>query len=106
ELLVPGRARVVVLDDDLLLRRDVPQLLQRLLVRAAPGVALAGVVLVVERHARADDVEHGEAPEAERRLEELAHLLGVAGERARDEPRAGDDRLDADVDRREVVAAG
>src|SRR5690606_17575724 len=91
---------------DLLLRREEADLLQRALVLAAVGVALGGVGLVVERHAGADDVDDRRAAERQAGLDDLAHLLGVAGEGARHEAGAGRERLQADVDGRERVGAG
>ena len=58
---------------------------------------------VVERDARADDVEHGEPLVRQGRLEQGDELLLVAGERAGDERRAGGDRLQAEVERRDRV---
>ena len=67
------------------------------------GVALGRALVVVERDARRDDVEHHGAAMRERRLEQRQQLLLVARERARDERRAELDRQRARVDRRQVV---
>ena len=71
--------------------------MQRLFVRATVGVGLGRIVMVVEGDAGADDVNHGRAVVAQRGLEQFAHLLGVAGEGARHEAAAQDERLHAPV---------
>src|SRR5690606_6797520 len=64
------------------------------------------VVLVVEGHAGADDVEHRQAAVAEGGLDELTHLFGVTGEGAGNEAGACYQGFDADVDWWEVVVSG
>ncbi len=88
---------------DRLQLRHEGDVLQRLLVYLAVRVALGRAFVIVEGDARADDVQHGGAPVAERRLEQLAYLLGIAREGARDEGRVSGQRLDADVDRRQLI---
>ena len=74
-----------VVHHDLFRRGHVRQVVQRLFVVLAPRVGMEGVILVVERHARADDIQHGDAVVAKRGLEEFLDLFGIAGKGARDE---------------------
>ncbi len=78
-------------------------LLQRLLVVLDVGVALRRPLVVVEGHARRDDVEHRRAPVGDRRFQQREHLLLVARERPRDEARPEVDGKRAQVDGRQVV---
>ena len=59
--------------------------------------------MIVERHARADHVQQHRALMGDRRLQERDQLLGIAGERARDEVAPHLDRQGAEVDRRQLV---
>ena len=98
-----GARLVVHLDLVVLLHEgDVVELL---LVRLAPRVALGRLLVVVEGNAGADDVEHCRALVAGGRLEQFAHLLGVAGERAGHEAAVGSERLDTQIDRGKLIEA-
>ena len=66
---------------------------------ARVGVALGRALVIVERHARRDDVDKGEALVREPGLEDRHELALVAGEAARDEGRAERQRQQAAVDR-------
>ena len=78
---LPARARLVV-DRDVLEERHEADLLKRIVVLFHVGVALGRALVVVERDAGRDDVEHHRAAVRERRLEQREQLLLVAGERA------------------------
>jgi hypothetical protein len=62
------------------------------------------VFQVVEGHARADDVEHGDAVVRQGGLDHFLDLLGVAGER-RATKVARDQGFHADIDRQVHVGA-
>ncbi len=98
-----GRLAGLLLDLDLGQPRDEADLVQRLLVLLGPFPALGRAVEVVEGDARADDVEDRGPLVLQGRLQERDHLLLVAGERAGHERRPADDRLEAEVERRDVV---
>ena len=96
-------AALLVLDRDVLEERHEADLVERLVVVLGVGVALGRSLVVVERDARRDDVDHAGALVADRGLEDREQLLLVAGERARHERRAQLDGQRADVDGRQVV---
>ena len=96
-----GRLAGLLLDLDLGQPRDEAHLVERLLVLLGPVPALGRAVEVVEGDARADDVEHRGPLVLEGGLQERDHLLLVAGERPRHERGPADDRLGAQVERRQ-----
>ena len=93
----------VVLHRDVLVGRDERDLVQRLVVVLDVGVRLGGAVVIVERHARRDDVQHRRATVGDRRLEHCGELLLVAGKAAPDEGRPELDGEKAGVDRWQIV---
>ncbi len=97
-------ARLVV-HRDLLTPRHEGDVVQLLLVLLAVRVALRALVVVVERHARADDVEHRRALVRDRGLQQRAHLLCVSCKRPCDEPAPANQRLEAEINRRQLVHA-
>ena len=102
-----GRLAGLLLDLDLGQPGDEADLLERLLVLLGPVPALGRAVEVVERDARADDVEDRRPLVLEGRLEQGDELLLVAGERPGHERGAADDRLHAEVERGDgVLLAG
>src|SRR3989304_3574964 len=94
-----------VVHTDLFALRDPRDVVEGILVRLAPGVAFRGFVAVVERDTRADDVKHRSAVKAERRLDQLLHLLRIARKGAGDEPAVSRQGLEGDVHRHEWVLA-
>src|SRR5689334_9025451 len=95
----------LVVDLDLFIGWNELNILDAFLVLLTIIVALGRVLVVIEGHARADDIQYGGALIAHRGLDQLAHLLGVAGERASDEAAVGYERLHTDVDRRQFIQA-
>ena len=77
---------------------DEVRRMEKQIVLLHVSVTLGGSLVVVERHARAHDVQHGRAAVRECRLEQRNQLLPVTGKRARDERRAEFDGDAADVD--------
>ena len=73
--------------------------MQRRFVVFAPGIGVEGVLLIIERDTRADNVEYGDAVVAESGFEEFFDLLGVAREGARHESGIGGQRLHANIHR-------
>ena len=80
-----GRLAGLLLDLDLGQAGDEADFLERLLVLLGPVPALGRAVEVVERDARADDVEERRPLVLEGGLQQGDELLLVAGERPRDE---------------------
>ena len=92
-------------ENDLVARRDVGDIVQRLFVILAPGIGVIGILLIVEGHAGADDIQHGNAVVRHGSLEQFLHLLGVAGKGTRDEGCVGGQRFHADIHRHVLVGA-
>ena len=75
------------LENDLVARGDIGNVMQGLFVILAPGVGMIGVILIVEGHARADDVEHRNAIMCHGGFEQFLDLLGITGKGTRHEGR-------------------
>src|SRR5437899_8794 len=88
---------------DLLEEGDERDVRDRLLVVFDPAVALGRTVVVVERDARRDDVEHRRSAMGDRRLDQRHDLLAVAAERPHDERTSKSKGHRARVDRLERV---
>src|SRR5579859_368846 len=73
----PG-ATFGVVDLDLFVGRNELQILQPLLMLFAVAVALARIVLIIEGHAWADNIQDRRSMEAHGGLEQLAYLASVA----------------------------
>ena len=97
------RCAFLVVSRDLAFFRHEVELVDRLVVRAHVLIALGGCGVVVEGHARTDDVEEGEAAIADGRLDQRNELALVTRKRAGDEAGAELDRHLAKIDRIERV---
>src|SRR3972149_5033873 len=64
---------------DLLFAGYKAEIMQWLFVLAAPTVGVTGVILVIESHAGADDVDDRQTMMAERSFDQGFHLVGVTG---------------------------
>ena len=97
-----GRAGIV-LDGNVLEVGDEADVLQSLFVLFHVFVGLGRTLVIVESHARRNDVEHDRALVRDGGLQHGAELALVAGERAADQGRAELNRQRAGVDRRKIV---
>src|SRR5260221_13677163 len=96
----------VILNRNFLALRHIGYLLQRNFVIAPVGITLGRIFIVVEGHARADDVKHGGSVMGERRLEEHLHLLGIATKRGCDKRGIRNQCLPTQVEWGQFVNAG
>ncbi len=92
-----------VVDGNLFEEWHKRNLVQQFLVIFRVLVTLRRTVMIVERHARADHIEHRSSAMTQRSFQQGHHLLGIAGKRARHEVAAEFDRHRAYVNRRQIV---
>ncbi len=83
--------------DDLTARGNVGDFVQGFFVILAPCVGVESIFLVIERHTRADDIQHGDAVMGKSHLQQFFYLLGVARKRTRYKGRVGYERFHANV---------
>ncbi len=93
----------LVVDDDLFVLGDEADLVEQLLMFLRVGVALGRALVIVERYAWRDHIDHGHAVVRDRAFENVDHLLRIAGKTARDESATELHGQTAEIHRRHFV---
>ena len=93
------------LEDDLGEFGYIRNLMQWGFVVFTPGVGMEGVIFVIESHARADDIQHGDAVMAHRSLDEFLYLFRIPSEGARHKGGIGGQGFHTNINRHVRIGA-